>query len=81
MGASRPVFIWKYQNFSLSVFLSICLIFCKFQPAVAYKSVAYKKACTHVFFKSLVYIIYVEPSRTLNRVFYFSFPNTIKPGK
>ena len=26
-------------------------------------------------------VIYVEPLRTLNRIFYFSFPNTIKPGK
>ena len=25
--------------------LSFCLIFCQFQPDVAYKSVAYKKAC------------------------------------
>ena len=26
-------------------------------------------------------VIYVEPWRTLNRAFYFSFPNAIKPGK
>ena len=26
-------------------------------------------------------IIYVEHSRTLKSAFYFSFPNTIKPGK
>ena len=26
-------------------------------------------------------VIYVEPSRTLNRAFYFSFPNAAKPGK
>ena len=25
--------------------LNICLIFCQFQPGVAYKSVGYKKAC------------------------------------
>ena len=25
--------------------LSICLIFCQFEPGVAYKSVAYNKAC------------------------------------
>ena len=37
--------IFKYQKFSLRVFLSICLIFCQFQPGIAYKSVAYKKAC------------------------------------
>ena len=30
--------------FSLRVLLSICLIFCQFQPRVAYKSVANKKA-------------------------------------
>ena len=28
------------------VLLSICLIFCQFKPGVAYKSIAYKKACT-----------------------------------
>ena len=33
------------QKFSLMVLLSFCLIFCKFQPSVAYKSVSYKKAC------------------------------------
>ena len=37
--------IFKYQKFSPRVFLSICLIFCQFQPGVVYKSVAYKKAC------------------------------------
>ena len=26
-------------------------------------------------------VIYVEPSRALNKAFYFSFPNTIIPGK
>ena len=26
------------------MFLSICLIFCQFQPGITYKSVAYKKA-------------------------------------
>ena len=31
------------SKFSLRVLLSICLIFCKFQAGVAYKSVAYKK--------------------------------------
>ena len=28
---------------TLRVLLSICLIFCQFQPGVAYKGVAYKK--------------------------------------
>ena len=31
------------QKFSLRVLLSFCLIFCQFQPGVAYKSIAYKK--------------------------------------
>ena len=31
--------------FSLRVLLSFCLIFWQFQPGVAYKNVAYKKAC------------------------------------
>ena len=39
----------KYQKFSLSVLLRICLtFFCQFQPGVAYKSVAYKK-CVYLF--------------------------------
>ena len=33
------------QKFGLSVLLSFCLIFCKFQPGVACKSVAYEKMC------------------------------------
>ena len=31
------------KKFRLRVLLSFCLIFCQFQPDVAYKSVAYKK--------------------------------------
>ena len=38
--------IFRFQKFSLRVLLSFCLIFRQFQPGVAYKSVAYKKACT-----------------------------------
>ena len=37
---------FKQQKLNHRVLLSICLIFCQFQPGVAYKSVAYKKACT-----------------------------------
>ena len=29
--------------------LSICVIFCQFDPGVAYKSVAYKKSCRCLF--------------------------------
>ena len=37
------------KKFSLRVLLSICLIFCQFQPGVAYKKVAYKKrACIYL---------------------------------
>ena len=43
----RMRIVFKYQKFSLRVLLSICLIFCQFQPGIAYKSVIYKKrACT-----------------------------------
>ena len=35
--------IFKQQKFSLRVLLSICLIFCRYQSSVAYKSVAYRK--------------------------------------
>ena len=33
-----------YLTFSHGVLLSFCLIFCQFQPGVAYKSFAYKKS-------------------------------------
>ena len=36
---------FKCQKFSLRVLLSICLIFCQFQPSVTYKKVTYKRAC------------------------------------
>ena len=83
MGVSKPAFTCKYQKFSLRVLLlSICLIFCEFQHNVAYKSVAYKKKRA-VMFSSKVWfiVIYVEPSRSFNRVFCFSFPNAVKPKK
>ena len=41
--------IFGCQKFSLMVLLSICLIFCQFQPNVAYKSIVYKKACNEVY--------------------------------
>ena len=34
-----------YLKYSPTVLLSFWLIFCQFQPGVAYKSVAYKKVC------------------------------------
>ena len=40
--------IFKWEKFSLGVLLNICLIFSQFQRGVAYKSVAYKKACITV---------------------------------
>ena len=36
----------NFQIVKVQVLLSICLIFCQFQPGVAYKSVTYKKACS-----------------------------------
>ena len=39
----------KVYNFQIAYkLLSFCLIFCQFQPGVADKSVAYKKACIMV---------------------------------
>ena len=40
----KNLIIFKSQKFSLRVLLSFRLIFCQFQPGVAYKSVAYKKS-------------------------------------
>ena len=34
----------KASKFSLRVLFNFCLIFCQYQPGVAYKSVAYKKS-------------------------------------
>ena len=41
-GWRMPI-IFGCKKFSLRVLLSICLVFCRFQPGVAYESVAYKK--------------------------------------
>ena len=41
----KLVFGYVCPKFSLSTLLRFCLIFCQFQPGVAYKSVAYRKAC------------------------------------
>ena len=49
--------IFKKQKFSLRVLLSICIIFCRFQTGVAYKSVAYKKKRIKLF-KKFVTITY-----------------------
>ena len=43
----RSVHNFQIEKFSLRVLLSICLIFCQFQPGVAYKSVAYKNMYIH----------------------------------
>ena len=76
MGVSKPVFTCKYQKFSLTVLLSICWIFCKFQPGVAHKSVAYKKKRALMFSSKVWFNSYL--CKTFE---YFSFPDTIKPGK
>ena len=44
--AWRTCITLKQQMFDLWVLLSICLIFYQYQLGAAYKSVAYKKACT-----------------------------------
>ena len=49
----------NFRKFSLRVLLSFCLIFCQFQPGVAYKSVAYKKR---------VIIVWCMPANTLRKV-------------
>ena len=40
---------FKWPKFSLRVLLSICLFFFQFRPAVAYKSVVYKKKRVYTF--------------------------------
>ena len=39
------ILISSTQQLSFTVFLSFALIFCQFEPGVAYKSAAYKKVC------------------------------------
>ena len=57
---------FKKRKFSLRVLLSICLIFCQFQPGVAYKSVAYKKACKLIY----INLILVKKSFTYLTLFW-----------
>ena len=45
MNEERMQILFKQQKFSLRVLFGFFLIFCHFQSGVAYKSVAYKKAC------------------------------------
>ena len=40
----KNVYNFQVAKVHSQVVLSICLIFCQFQPGVAYKSVAYKKS-------------------------------------
>ena len=40
--------------FSLRVLLSLCLIFCQFQPGVAYKSDAYKEKRVFILLISII---------------------------
>ena len=47
------------QKVSLRALLSFCLFFCKFQPGVAYKSVAYKKSVYLVFLNQICYNLYI----------------------
>ena len=54
---------FQIEKFSLRVFLSICLIFCQFQSAVAYKSIAYKKKSMYLnqhFLKFFVLLTYLS---------------------
>ena len=42
--------IFKYQNLSLRVSFSLCLIFWQLQPGITYKILAYKKSMKFVYF-------------------------------
>ena len=70
--------IYKCQKFSLRVLLSLCLIFCQFQPGAAYKSIAYKKKCVllkikHSLLKSGKSSKRQKLQCTKNEVFYEGF--------
>ena len=54
--------IYKCQKFSLRVLLSLCLIFCQFQPGAAYKSIAYKKKSVYCL-KSNTHFLNLESHR------------------
>ena len=49
----RKQIIFKRRKFRFRALLGFCLIFWQFQPAVAYKSVAYKKNLTAYFYSNL----------------------------
>ena len=59
--------IFKQQKFSLRVLLSICLIFYKLQPGVAYKNVDHKKS-QEVWTRIIQYRDMFEKSCCLNRI-------------
>ena len=50
----------KAKNFSLKVLISFCLIFCQFQPGVAYKNAPYRKSKK----KSIYIYIYIHIEST-----------------
>ena len=81
------------QKFSLRVLLSFCLIFGQFQPGVACKSVAFKKACNSLAKRSSFRDLFTQANyRKLQRtvkgklnyfnyypfIFYFHFLRYIK---
>ena len=39
----RKLIVFKSRKFSRRMLLSFCLVFCQYQPGIAYKSVAYEK--------------------------------------
>ena len=58
-GWRMPI-IFGCQKFSLKVLLSIGLIFCQFQPGLAYKSVALKKACSEAYYRRVSLMLRVS---------------------
>ena len=58
--------IFGCQKFSLKVFLSICLIFCQFQPGGAYKSAAFlKQACSEAYCRKASLMLRVSQNTSI----------------
>ena len=67
---------WRmWMKLSLNVLLSIFLIFCQFQPGVAYKSFAYKKSVyiavpsLRLYFNGALNSLWIVSSKMLSRKF------------
>ena len=72
--------IFGCQKFSLKVFLSICLIFCQFQPGGAYKSAAFlKQACSEAYCRKASLMLRVSQNTSIQiKLFILPMKNIVE---